>query len=524
MAEGFELYHIPQQSRRDKLRVVIQNDHTSDCVEDLRGCAGLGLLPLYDQSSFISSSQNLLSCGNIKSSLMADDGNASDYRTARAVIDTSSHESSDLPSGNDHCNFVYRHQDVRFIEQHEQGRFHGGDFVALSLSSQNTQNGTPPVELNLRSYGGGDYGRSAVVTNGPYTGYASILKGSKFLKPAQQMLDEICDVGFGIFAEKVHVDCGLMTDPPSLMENLRTSVADSDCGGVDKRKRSTLISLLDEVYKRYKQYYQQIQTVITSFETIAGLNNAAPFANMDIKAMSKHFHCLKNSITEQLHISYGKKEYMISGSFENGHYGQIGFVDHHPVWRPQRGLPKRAVSVLRSWLFDHFLHPYPTDSDKQLLAKQTGLSRNQVSNWFINARVRLWKPMVEEVHTLETRQSHKMSSLIQQQETSAISNLFSSSQPMNQEPPSKRTRNDLANDNKYTNQHTMVGTKEPMRFYDNLLIESGNNQASVNRGIPLTLGLYHNNSMFTLSGWLDAQNRQVGQDIIGGGFVHDFGG
>ncbi|KAL2239421.1 UNVERIFIED_CONTAM: BEL1-like homeodomain protein 8, partial [Sesamum indicum] len=26
-----------------------------------------------------------------------------------------------------------------------------------------------------------------------------------------------------------------------------------------------------------------------------------------------------------------------------------------------------------------------------------------VSNWFINARVRLWKPMVEEIHMLETK-------------------------------------------------------------------------------------------------------------------------
>ncbi|KAF5936604.1 hypothetical protein HYC85_024110 [Camellia sinensis] len=38
-----------------------------------------------------------------------------------------------------------------------------------------------------------------------------------------------------------------------------------------------------------------------------------------------------------------------------------------------------------------------------MLASQTGLSRNQVSNWFINARVRVWKPMVEEIHMLETK-------------------------------------------------------------------------------------------------------------------------
>lgn len=36
-----------------------------------------------------------------------------------------------------------------------------------------------------------------------------------------------------------------------------------------------------------------------------------------------------------------------------------------------------------------------------MLARQTGLSRGQVSNWFINARVRLWKPMIEEMYKEE---------------------------------------------------------------------------------------------------------------------------
>ncbi|KAI3930517.1 hypothetical protein MKX01_036963 [Papaver californicum] len=68
------------------------------------------------------------------------------------------------------------------------------------------------------------------------------------------------------------------------------------------------------------------------------------------------------------------------------------------AWRPQRGLPESSVSVLRAWLFEHFLHHYPKDSDKSMLAKQAGLTRSQVSNWFINARVRLWKTMVEEMY------------------------------------------------------------------------------------------------------------------------------
>lgn len=82
---------------------------------------------------------------------------------------------------------------------------------------------------------------------------------------------------------------------------------------------------------------------------------------------------------------------------------QMGMLDSD-AWRPQRGLPERSVNVLRAWLFEHFLHPYPSEADKHLLSRQTGLSKNQVSNWFINARVRLWKPMVEEMYQQETKE------------------------------------------------------------------------------------------------------------------------
>ena len=108
-----------------------------------------------------------------------------------------------------------------------------------------------------------------------------------------------------------------------------------------------------------------MQTVVASFESVAGLSNAAPFANMAIKAMSKHFRSLKNAITDQLQFlskaqNYRKDESPRFGNSDNV-YSQrpihnSGFLDQ-PVWRPQRGLPERAVTVLRSWLFDHYLHP-----------------------------------------------------------------------------------------------------------------------------------------------------------------------
>lgn len=113
-----------------------------------------------------------------------------------------------------------------------------------------------------------------------------------------------------------------------------------------------------------------MHAAVTSFEYVAGLGNAAPYANLAIKAMTRHFRCLKNVITDQLQFtnkdntptSHGKDEALMFRNSNRGVYSQrpihnSGFLEHQPVWRPQRGLPERAVTVLRAWLFEHFLHP-----------------------------------------------------------------------------------------------------------------------------------------------------------------------
>ncbi|KAK9289921.1 hypothetical protein L1049_008082 [Liquidambar formosana] len=496
MAEGFEPYHVPQQSRRDKLRVVVQSHPAGGCVEtttNIQGCAGL--LPLYDPCLLSSAlltctSANHQGCvvkeegmnlmGYVGGGLINAPSSSSSPSQHHPYLDPQSsipinhspiHEISNNNSNNNP--FLYTPQNLRDFDHHQS--FNGGGSEVgvlfkpeplslthhdtnttgqgLSLSLSNSHHNTHhqsnlPLELNLQGYesaifnknvtaSGGGYVVSAIVGGGsgstsndvsrssvplgPFTGYAAILKGSRFLKPAQQLLEEFCDVGHGIYAEKIAADASLM-DPP--LDNLSGCGIVDDCGDGSEhgRKKSRLISMLDEVYRRYKQYYQQMQAVVASFESVAGLGNAAPYANLALKAMYKHFRCLKNVITDQLqftnkahgHLSHGKDEAPRFGNADRGFYSQrpihnSGFIEHQPVWRPQRGLPERAVTVLRAWLFEHFLHPYPTDTDKLMLAKQTGLSRNQVSNWFINARVRLWKPMVEEIHMLETRQAQKTS-------------------------------------------------------------------------------------------------------------------
>ncbi|XP_042529531.1 homeobox protein PKNOX1-like, partial [Dipodomys spectabilis] len=58
-------------------------------------------------------------------------------------------------------------------------------------------------------------------------------------------------------------------------------------------------------------------------------------------------------------------------------------------------LPKHATNVMRSWLFQHIGHPYPTEDEKKQIAAQTNLTLLQVNNWFINARRRILQPMLD---------------------------------------------------------------------------------------------------------------------------------
>ncbi|OAP14612.1 hypothetical protein AXX17_AT1G69890 [Arabidopsis thaliana] len=136
--------------------------------------------------------------------------------------------------------------------------------------------------------------------------------------------------------------------------------------------------------------------------------------------MTRHFGSLEEAIISQLNsvrrrfiishqdvpkiISSGLSQLsLFDGNTTSSSLQRLGLVQgpQRHAWKPIRGLPETSVAILRAWLFQHFLHPYPNEAEKLVLASQTGLSKNQVSNWFINARVRLWKPMIEEMYREE---------------------------------------------------------------------------------------------------------------------------
>lgn len=212
-------------------------------------------------------------------------------------------------------------------------------------------------------------------------------------------------------------------------DSFKGSDESSNMGGVEplsyqrrenEARKSQLLALLQMLDDCYNQCLDEIHTVISAFHAATELDPHR-HASFALRTISVVYKSLKERISKQIlkmgalnddggdgssdacvasgSCSRDQMERSFEKSFIQKQWAlqQLKRKDQQ-VWRPQRGLPERSVSVLRAWMFQNFLHPYPKDAEKHLLAMKSGLTRSQVSNWFINARVRLWKPLIEEMY------------------------------------------------------------------------------------------------------------------------------
>jgi hypothetical protein len=75
----------------------------------------------------------------------------------------------------------------------------------------------------------------------------------------------------------------------------------------------------------------------------------------------------------------------------------LAHTDETTIFAPKPEVPppkigarfsRESVRVLKTWLTTHNRHPYPSDEEKDLLQRKTGLSKTQITNWLANARRR----------------------------------------------------------------------------------------------------------------------------------------
>uniref|UniRef100_A0A0D9WR96 Homeobox domain-containing protein n=1 Tax=Leersia perrieri TaxID=77586 RepID=A0A0D9WR96_9ORYZ len=174
-----------------------------------------------------------------------------------------------------------------------------------------------------------------------------------------------------------------------------------------------LRKLLHQMDEKCNQCLDEMQSTASKFNSIirgGGGGMSAPFAG---RAVAATYGRVRRRVMAKLVTAAAAQQRLSPASAaameEKERNWESSFIQKHwamqqlrrgdqQSWRPQRGLPEKSVAVLKAWMFENFLRPYPKDSEKDMLAARSGLSRSQVSNWFINARVRLWKPMIEDMY------------------------------------------------------------------------------------------------------------------------------
>ncbi|KAI3881327.1 hypothetical protein MKW92_031070 [Papaver armeniacum] len=241
---------------------------------------------------------------------------------------------------------------------------------------------------------GGSSPSASGVSNGT-SNIQSVLMGSRYLKVAQQLLDEVANVGNGIKTElskgsKSQVKISRGESSTSMTGGEGSSMGGGGGGESSsmrkgselttaerqefQMKKAKLVSMLDEVEQRYRQYHHQMQIVVNSFEQSSGIWFGEIIYSFSFTNHLKQF---------RWKVEGSRLRFVDHQLRQQRALQQLGMIQHN-AWRPQRGLPEIRLN-------------------KVMLAKQTGLTRSQVSNWFINARVRLWKPMVEEMYMEEVK-------------------------------------------------------------------------------------------------------------------------
>ena len=71
---------------------------------------------------------------------------------------------------------------------------------------------------------------------------------------------------------------------------------------------------------------------------------------------------------------------------------RIGVSSDRVFSSTQKGrFTPEVLGILTSWFSSHVMNPYPDEEQRSALLKATGLSQQQLKNWFINHRKRSWQ-------------------------------------------------------------------------------------------------------------------------------------
>ncbi|KAG0670475.1 hypothetical protein C6P45_002379 [Maudiozyma exigua] len=149
-------------------------------------------------------------------------------------------------------------------------------------------------------------------------------------------------------------------------------------------------------YNEYSNYYNYIRHPNVSTHASAQQPNMIPYQNhyqsqrYTANIIGSHNNEIPRTATTNMHNG----PVMMIPQHLNQHqqYKTVEPMNKskktHRMTGKRSNLPKETVKILNHWLVNHLNNPYPTPAEKNELLKQTGLTKIQLSNWFINVRRR----------------------------------------------------------------------------------------------------------------------------------------
>jgi hypothetical protein len=105
--------------------------------------------------------------------------------------------------------------------------------------------------------------------------------------------------------------------------------------------------------------------------------------------MAEHGHPAVHAIDDAFKFGLSPEKKRSSSSPLNGLVNDYSLLHDHQGLKSRENYAKDVVDLLKNWLIQHAIDPYPSEGEKDVMCAKTGLRRDQLNNWFVNARRRL---------------------------------------------------------------------------------------------------------------------------------------
>lgn len=144
----------------------------------------------------------------------------------------------------------------------------------------------------------------------------------------------------------------------------------------------------------YHNQYNTLNGQSSSYNTARGYSDGESHRGDAYYSASRlggpHYHSSSSTYAPPVSCGYQvPPNYSGHYSSQNGHQYQNGYPwpmqfesedMTSQVPKKRRGnLPRDVTDLLKQWFEEHLAHPYPTEEEKQMLCRRTGLAMTQVS-------------------------------------------------------------------------------------------------------------------------------------------------